>query len=332
MTLSIKGFEPLPGEAQPIAATQYSCSKANCDISWVRRSVGQPIPNCPVHHIPLVPVSRALKCATRSGWTASETFLTQKAVALPLTQLMIALLIVVVFAIVVQRFELPTLKFLEGYWFRWLRPLRRWLINRQIAQASVAEQQFQLVSQKGIQALSPDEIDEYVRLDWRLRQIPAQSDRRMPTRLGNILRAAERRPLEKYGLDAVICFPRLWLLLPTEVKTELVEARAQLNTMVRIWIWSVLFLGWGVWSGWAIGLGIFSAWLAHRWMLAAAIVYGDLVEAAFDLHRTALYKSVRWRLPNNPIEEQQMGRSLTNSLWRGFTEPEPNFKNLDEKE
>ncbi len=58
-TRSVKRFEPLPGEAQPIAATKYLCSEADCDISWVRRSVGQPIPECPVHHVPLVPVPRA---------------------------------------------------------------------------------------------------------------------------------------------------------------------------------------------------------------------------------------------------------------------------------
>jgi len=43
---------------------------------------------------------------------------------------------------------------------------------------------------------------------------PAESDRHMPTKLGNILRAAELRSKDKYGLDAVICWPRLWLLLP----------------------------------------------------------------------------------------------------------------------
>lgn len=54
-----KGFEPLPGEMQPIAATHYRCPKANCTISWSRRTVGQLIPNCAIHHVPLVPVSQS---------------------------------------------------------------------------------------------------------------------------------------------------------------------------------------------------------------------------------------------------------------------------------
>lgn len=58
-TRSDKGFEPLPGEAQPIAATKYVCPEVDCEISWVRRSVGQAIPQCSIHHINLVPVRRS---------------------------------------------------------------------------------------------------------------------------------------------------------------------------------------------------------------------------------------------------------------------------------
>jgi len=58
-TRTAKGFEPLPGQAQPLAATKYVCPEPNCDISWVRRSVGQAIPQCSIHQIGLVPVHRS---------------------------------------------------------------------------------------------------------------------------------------------------------------------------------------------------------------------------------------------------------------------------------
>jgi hypothetical protein len=67
-------------------------------------------------------------------------------------------------------------------------------------------------------------------------------------------------------------------------------------------------------------------------MLDAAVIYGDLVESTFDLHRTALYKSLRFPLPKNPTEERQIGRALTDYLWRGFTEPEPTFEKPEKKE
>ncbi len=37
-----------------VAPTQYRCP--NGDFSWVRQRVGEPVPLCPVHHIPLDPV------------------------------------------------------------------------------------------------------------------------------------------------------------------------------------------------------------------------------------------------------------------------------------
>ncbi|MBD1854483.1 MULTISPECIES: hypothetical protein [Leptolyngbya] len=266
---------------------------------------------------------------SQSNWDTFEQWLNQKTLVQPLTTLIAGLLIVATSAIVIQQLEFSILRLLEGYWFRWLRPLRRQLIKRQKAKIDRAEKRFQILASQGIEKLTPEEADEYVQLDWQLKQTPTERDRLMPTRLGNILRAAERRPLEKYGLESVVCFPRLWLILPSEVKTELSEARARLNTMVRIWIWSVLFLVWSVWAWWAIAIAVFSALLAHRWMLDAAVIYGDLVESAFDLHRTMLYKSLRFPLPKNPTEEQRMGRALTDYLWRGFTEPEPSFENLD---
>lgn len=58
-TRTAKGYEPLPGQAQPLAATKYVCPEPYCDISWVRRSVGQVIPQCSIHHVELVPVRRS---------------------------------------------------------------------------------------------------------------------------------------------------------------------------------------------------------------------------------------------------------------------------------
>jgi hypothetical protein len=121
------------------------------------------------------------------------------------------------------------------------------------------------------------------------------------------------------------------LLLPAEAKTELSEARSRLNSMVRIWVWSLLFLGWGYYALWAIPVGLGAAWFAYNWMLDAAAVYGDLLESAFDLYRTLLYKSLRLTLPKNPTEELRSGKALTDYLWRGFVEPEPTFEEMEKK-
>jgi hypothetical protein len=266
------------------------------------------------------------------GWQIVEPFVGdgKNLATFPLNRLILVAIAIAISATIVQRLELTVLRWLEGYWGQWLNPVRRWLIRRQEVDFKRAKEQRKQLAER-YDLLTSEERDELARLQWEYKQTPKQSERLMPTRLGNILRAFERRPLEKYGLETTICFPRLWLLLPGDVKAELGEARSRLNSIVRIWIWSVLFIGWGYWSWWAIPVGAIAAWLAYNWILDAAAIYGDLLESAFDLYRNLLYKSLRLPLPKKPSEELLSGKALTDYLLRGFVEPEPNFEELDKK-
>jgi hypothetical protein len=242
-----------------------------------------------------------------------------------------AVLLVVLSTAVVRAVTLPVLRLLEGYWPSWLAPLRRRLIQQQARAVDTAERRFsELAAKLDADTASPEERGEYVALDRQLRRVPSEPDRsvpqrRMPTRLGNTLRAAETWPVDKYGLDPVKCWPRLWLLLPESVRQELVDARAGLDAAGAAVLWGVLFVGWTVWAWWAAPVGLLTALAAYRQVVRAAEVYGDLVESAFDLHRSALYESLRWPLPHNPAEEHQAGRALTDYLWRGSDKPSPEF-------
>ena len=51
-----------------------------------------------------------------------------------------------------------------------------------------------------------------------------------PTYLGNALRAGESAVYYKYGLDVVVCWPRLWLLLPSSTQEELNKSRQKLDS------------------------------------------------------------------------------------------------------
>ncbi|RCJ24599.1 hypothetical protein A6S26_18880 [Nostoc sp. ATCC 43529] len=258
----------------------------------------------------------------RFGWKSASTWFSQKDESL----LQIALLVgvfclIVASAFVVQRFDLPVLRFLEGYWPRWLSPLRRWLIAREEKRSQRISDRWQEL--KKLQRLNPNQItteqhDEMIQLDWQQHYLPLENQI-MPTRLGNILRAAEQWPLEKYGLDAIVCWSRLWLLLPDAVKKDLQEARTDLNTAARVWLWSLLFIVWTIWAWWAAPVGIICAIFAYYyWALDAARNYGELIEATFDLHRHLLYQSLRWNLPPDPKVERCVGRDLTEYLWRGW--------------
>jgi hypothetical protein len=55
----VKGFEPLPGQAQPLPLTRYVCPNTGCNEFWDRRSVGQTIPKCSIHDVELIPAPKS---------------------------------------------------------------------------------------------------------------------------------------------------------------------------------------------------------------------------------------------------------------------------------
>ncbi len=231
----------------------------------------------------------------------------------------------VVSAAVAARLETWLLRLLEGEWPGWWGPLTRWRVERHRRSAAQRLERWQVL-QARLEQLTPDERRLHARLERRLRHTPVDPADHMPTLLGNVLRAGERRPLVKYGLDAVICWPRLWLLLPEGPRSELTEARADLNTAVRVWLWVFASLVWSLWAWW-LPLVILPSlvFIYAQWMLPVAARYGDLIEAAFDVYRRDLYAALGWPRPTTPAEEHALGRQLTAYLWRGSDARSPTF-------
>ncbi|MBS1870223.1 MAG: hypothetical protein JSS99_11215 [Actinobacteria bacterium] len=226
-----------------------------------------------------------------------------------------AALVVVATMLLVHRLRLTVLRVLEGYWPRVARPLRTllvWVWSKRIERKGARYEA--LLAQM---PLSAAQQSEAARLDVWLRRFPVDPDRRMPTRLGNILRAAEDRPRQRYGLDPIIVWPRLWLVLSEERRTPLQESRAALDGTIDVWLLGVAFLPWVVWEWWAVPLSLLVACAAYLWARNPAEAYGDLLEAAFDVARVDLYRSLRWPLPASAAEELAAGARATAYLWRG---------------
>lgn len=64
-------------------------------------------------------------------------------------------------------------------------------------------------------------------------------------------------------------------------------------------------------------VGLAAAFVAYRGMFLAALVYGELVQSAFDLYRLALYKQLRWSPPAGVGDEVARDERLTAYLFRG---------------
>jgi len=239
----------------------------------------------------------------------------------PVQALLLIFILLVALALVasiLKRFDLFVLRLLEGYW---PLPLRSWWVK--MRDGRIRERRDELVKlekEKRAGPLSFKKQAKHAKLDWEFVHIPNRTDERMPTRLGNILHSMELYPQKRYGLNAFVCWPRLWLLLPEHVRQELVRARHNLDVSARIWTWSMLFTIWGVWEPLATPAGLLVSLFAYRWILQAAIIYGQLVKSAFDLHRFALYESLRWPIPDIFENEQEEGNKLSNYLFRNFVE------------
>ncbi|MEZ5078270.1 MAG: hypothetical protein R2725_12615 [Solirubrobacterales bacterium] len=157
---------------------------------------------------------------------------------------------------------------------------------------------------------------------------PLASDDLAPTRLGNLLRSAEKYPVERYGVDTVRAWPRLSPLLPESLTTEIAQARASMEFLL-----AVSFLA-GVYAPLAAVFMIAAA-APLPWTLAALIggsaiaiaayfaalgpasIYADLVRSAFDLHRLKLIAAMGKPMPATLSEERRTWRQLIRFLERG---------------
>jgi hypothetical protein len=164
----------------------------------------------------------------------------------------------------------------------------------------------------------------------QLRHLPAR-DRLMPTRLGNVLRAAEDEAGIRYGLDTVTVWSMLYPLVSDRLAAGLQDARDRLDTAARfagtLVLTALVCAGLLIGSWWAfpvVAALLLLAVLSYRGAVAAASAYGELINAAVALHRFDLLKALHLPLPATPAEEratyQRLRRLLRNRL------PDPTAK------
>ncbi len=255
---------------------------------------------------------------TSSGWNSLQTLETWLNQLTPVTLIVLLIVILLVIAVssnLVQLLNFAMLRGLEGYWPSWLEWLAELCQRWQRSSQDKKLNRYNELEDK--EKRSPEEEKERQKLALKVRLFPSNPDKRLPLPLGNILRAAEYRPGEKYGLDAIICWPRLWLLLPDATQKEIAAARAALNSAVLLFLWSLLFLIWTMWAWWVPLVALVVAIVAYSWAMNAAKIHGDLLEAAFDLYRFALYEALRFPPPVDTSTEQKSGKQLTAYLFFG---------------
>ncbi|MFF3871869.1 hypothetical protein [Streptomyces sp. NPDC001978] len=176
--------------------------------------------------------------------------------------------------------------------------------------------------------------------DARITQIKRRLPRTdlMPTRLGNVLRRAERLAGGRYGLDAMVVYPRIYPYVSERLaeamarQLELLTVTASLSVcfgllsaltlplLGRLDVWSLMPFA-------AAGLCV----LAYRGALVSAAYTGAVFCAVFDVHRFDLTAAMHYKLPDTAAEEAELNRYLTKYLEAGDPKPLAKDDNLRDK-
>ncbi|WP_189948734.1 hypothetical protein [Streptomyces alanosinicus] len=109
-----------------------------------------------------------------------------------------------------------------------------------------------------------------------------------PTRIGECFASVAVRLHARYRLDLEPAWPRLWALLPEPLRLDLAGARTAYDAAARLAGWGLLYAAVALlwWPAALVAAGVLALSVARA--RAAAAVLAALVEAAVDLHLTAL--------------------------------------------
>jgi hypothetical protein len=224
-------------------------------------------------------------------------------------------LLVVLTALLLEAFEGAILRVYEGYW-PWIQALA----DRRAAELREKRDQLRELRRKLVNGeITSKERARLGRLNAHLRHRPKNPERSMPTYLGDILRTAEDYPRERYGLDPIVIWPRIYPHLSETLREALGATQEHLDLALRlatlmllygiVWSLVVAFLGAWLVLTWTLP-ALLLAWLLWRSAHPAAISYAGLFRSAFDLHRGDIYEALRWPKPRTPREEVETGERL----------------------
>jgi hypothetical protein len=152
------------------------------------------------------------------------------------------------------------------------------------------------------------------RLDERF---PRDPNRLLPTTFGNVLRAFEMYPYDRWGFDAVVFWPRLEPVLSDGERELQGDAQAVMNffvnSMLALVVMTCVFTYDGLrydrttvvdWAGRLIPLILAAG--AYRFAIQAAVGWGDTVRASFDLHHRELLGLLGFRAPLSAADERDI--------------------------
>jgi hypothetical protein len=250
-----------------------------------------------------------------------------RASSLSIGQALALLVTVTLTAILLQPFQLPLLRFMEGYWppplnHHSISAWQRWRCRHLLKRADLK------LSGEAPSTARPPTLDQEQlqhagaagRLARQRFPLPAHLIR--PTGLGNVLAAMEDTAGRRYGMDAVVVWPRLYPVLSEEVRALVDDRRNMLDasarmatTMLITAIASVVLLSSADWWMLLALLPLGVSVLAYLAAVQGGLAYAEAVHVAFDLHRGDLLDRLRMRTPASFSSEHELYEQWSD-FWR----------------
>jgi hypothetical protein len=239
-------------------------------------------------------------------------------------QLAVVGLIVLGVAVILQPFQIAVVQLLEGYWVA--SPVKPGsALATRAFEFGVELQRRRRLSLEVARRTEVPRTSQ-VQQGWLQNELGTypDPDNLMPTRLGNVLRAAEIRAGGRYGLDSILAFPRLYPQMSARLATAWEDQTDQLDTAAHLCVTFLLATlisgllllphGWdGFWLLIPVATGAL-AWISYRATINAAKLQGDMMMAAFDLHRFDMLAQLRYPLPRDAHTEFESNQRLSEFL------------------
>lgn len=227
----------------------------------------------------------------------------------------------VAIAVSLQPLQFRLVQLMEGYWPAWFPEFlfRLGIWSEMRRRERILDRM--VPSPRRASSAAHIAADERAQIaESQLRQRFPGQDRLLPTALGNALRASEDSVGQRYGLESVVIWPRLFHLLPEPVRSGMDDEVTQLDVSTRL---AVTWTFAGVISALVLtrnpaALLVNPLWLAvvasifvlarlsYQSAVESAIAQGLDLEVAIDLYRARVIDAMRLHPTTSLVEERQV--------------------------
>lgn len=229
--------------------------------------------------------------------------------------------------VLLQPFQVALVQYLEGYWSRGpVHTLSTERHRRRLRTAAV-EQRLSVPDPPASDLRAGADSARAFALVARRRsrassvvlRYPADPTRVMPTMLGNILRNGEDAAGDRYCLDAMTVYPRLYPSISPQLSAAMTRQLDMITTTASLTVSCLaaalatsplLVVRRDLWVLLPLGAALL-ALVSYRGALRAAADHGVLFATVFDLHRFDMVRALHHRLPTGVAEEFALNDELT---------------------